>query len=316
MERSLAIVVLLLSACGQPGSDEPTDAGVDAGVDAGTVDAGTPVCPDAAAQPLGGRWTVDMNGVERNFDVHLPTGYLPTARSALVLNLHGLGSNGFEQQLLTGFVAKADAEGFVVVHPDGVGESWNAGGCCGTAVQTGVDDVAFVGAMLDELQRELCIDERRIYVTGMSNGGFMSNRLGCDLDDRIAAIAPVAGMLISAPCSPAGPVPVMHFHGTADAVVLYDGVAQFGLPSALESVTGWALRNGCFDTLTTILQVGDSTCETFDGCSDASTVTLCTVDGGGHTWPGGLEVPRLGFTTQAISATDLMWEFFAEHPQP
>lgn len=258
-------------------------------------------------------WKLQVAGRERAVRVHLPRGYDATKPTPVVLNFHGRNSTASQQELLTGMSPKADAAGFVVVYPSGVGQTWNGGLCCGEAQTAQVDDVGFTRAVLDELERKLCVDKRRVFATGLSNGAFMANRLGCELADRIAAIAPVAGQLATTSCSPSRPIGVMHFHGTADNVVSYTGL---GLPGVEVSLKAWATRNGCAATPLQTYAKGDTTCVTYAKCTDAADVTLCTIDGGGHTWPGGFAVPGLGKTTQDIKAVDAMWEFFQGHPLP
>ena len=116
-------------------------------------------------------------------------------------------------------------EGFIAVHPKGGGNTWNAGLCCGEAMTAKVDDVGFVAAMLDELEARFCVDTDRVFACRLSNGGFISHRLACELSERIAAIAPVAGTNVTSPCAPSQPVSVIHFHGTADTLVPYNGFA-------------------------------------------------------------------------------------------
>lgn len=248
---------------------------------------------------------------ERSYIVHVPTGY-GDAAVPLVLNLHGYRATADIQQSYSQMDGKADAEGFVVVYPQGEGSppAWNAGGCCGGAT---TDDVGFLAALLDALEEELCIDPRRVYVTGLSNGGFMSHRLACEMADRIAAAAPVAGTIAVDPCRPARPIPVLHIHGTADATVPYEGGWSKG---ARETMVEWAERNGCDPTSATTFQNGDSRCETWSGCEGGADVVLCTVEGGGHTWPGSFDVPALGYTTKDLVANDVIWTFFAAHPKP
>jgi polyhydroxybutyrate depolymerase len=176
-----------------------------------------------------------------------------------------------------------------------------------------VDDVGFTRAILDTAESMLCIDTKRIFVTGMSNGGFMSHRLGCELADRIAAIAPVAGVLGVTPCTPSRPMPVMHFHGTADTLVPYNGDPTNGFISVPDSFAGWAMRDQCQGTPVETFNKVDSSCSSYTNCAGGAEVTLCTVQNGGHTWPGGPTIPY-GYTTPYLNATDAMWTFFAAHP--
>jgi polyhydroxybutyrate depolymerase len=147
----------------------------------------------------------------------------------------------------------------------------------------------------------------------MSNGGFMSHRIGCELADQFAAIAPVAGVLGIPTCNPSRPMPVIHFHGTADTLVPYDGNAAMGFIPVLDTFHGWADRDGCTGTPAQTYAKGDATCQTYSQCAGGAEVTLCTIDGGGHTWPGGTPVPTLGLTSTDINATDAMWTFFSAH---
>jgi polyhydroxybutyrate depolymerase len=262
--------------------------------------------------------SITMGSTQRAVDLHVPKGYDATKPTPLILNFHGFTSNAPEEQLLGLMNDKSDAAGFVVVYPQGTGvpQSWNAGLCCGQAAQDKVDDVAFVSKIIDTLEDRLCIDASRVYATGMSNGGFLSHRLGCELSTRIAAIAPVAGVMGIPSCTPARPMPVMHFHGTLDPLVPYDGGSPLGFPSVPVTSDGWVARNACTGPAKQTYQKGDATCVTHDQCAGDVTVTLCTIDGGGHTWPGGLPVPTLGKTSTDISATDAMWDFFQKYRLP
>lgn len=314
----------MLAACNDA---DPAGGSPDASASAADAPAGDqPDAPPAAASCSGlghpetdRTLTLEHDGRERTYHVHVPPSYDPTAPTPLVLNFHGYTSNANQQELLSGAHDAADAAGFIVVHPEGIGarQSWNAGGvCCGTAAAEQVDDVGFVDAMLDALAAELCVDPARVYSTGMSNGGFLSHRLACELSDRIAAIAPVAGVIAVTECEPERPVPVLHFHGTLDTVVPYDGHEQNNFPSVAETMSAWAERNGCDAEPTETLAEGMTRCETWSGCDAGAEVVLCTTEGAGHTWPGGFPVPSLGHTTNDISATDAAWEFFTRHPHP
>ncbi len=312
MRSWLLLIAIAATGCGDDaptGDDDDDDdvATADAGGQPGDPDAASSApCDGLEGQPLNAVWTVQTDDGQRSFRVHVPASYDPATPTPVVLNFHGLSSNGIQQEFFSGMVAKSDAAGFIVVHPEGIGNSWNAGvGCCGDALSMNIDDVGFTGAMLDELQAELCVDTRRVYSTGMSNGGYMSHRLGCELADRIAAIGPVAGVNGVASCAPGRPVPVMHFHGTADSVVSYGYVAA--------AMSGWVGRNGCDTKSEVTFANGDSTCETWSGCDGGVEVVLCTVDQGGHTWPGGAVAPSLGKTTTDLVANDAMWDFFQRY---
>ena len=270
---------------------------------------------------------VDSGGLSRSVLVHVPPDYDESAGTPLVLNFHGFGSDAPQQALLSEMSVAADIRGLLVAYPYGVGMSWNAGQCCGSAWTDSVDDIAFVVAMIDALSERYCVDPRRIFATGMSNGGFLSHRIGCELADRVAAIAPVAGVL-GIPveeCAPSRPMPVMHFHGTADPLVPYEG----GLPltgwdvegvldfmSVADSTQAWRDIDGCSAASDSSYHQGDSACDRWKDCAGGSEVILCTVEGGGHTWPGGMPIPPLGKTTEDMSATAMMLDFFAAHPLP
>lgn len=271
-------------------------------------------CAGAGVSPGNVDWTIASGGRQRTARVHVPPGYDGTTPTPVLINFHGRNSNASQEELISQTTPKADAARFVVVYPTGVGATWNAGLCCGQAQTEDVDDVAFTRALVDELEAKLCVDKKRVFATGLSNGAFMVNRLACELADRIAAIGPVAGQLLSTTCNTSRPVPVIHFHGTADAIVSYDG--QLGMPGVESSLKAWASRNGCSTTPKQTYASGDATCVSYDGCKANADVTLCTIAGGGHTWPGGLAVPGLGKTSQDIDATDAMWDFFVKHPMP
>ncbi|HUS68865.1 MAG TPA: PHB depolymerase family esterase [Kofleriaceae bacterium] len=282
---------------------------------------GALTCDTKVAQPLDQDLTLMVGGVERRYQLHVPASYDPHQATPVVLNFHGLGSNATQQKFFSRMIDKSDAEGFIAVHPDGTGtgrQSWNGAGCCDAALANDVDDVGFVAAILDAVEKELCVDTRRVYATGMSNGGFMSHRLACDLSARITAIAPVAGVnAMGDSCKPARAVPMMQFHGTMDMLVPYDGMPQYGFPPVVKMFGDWAKRDACTDgTPKETFKKDDTTCQSYTACGNGAEVILCTVDGGGHTWPGGIPVASLGKTTDAISATDAMWTFFMRHQLP
>jgi polyhydroxybutyrate depolymerase len=238
---------------------------------------------------------------------------------------------------------RAESEGFAVVYPNGTGylplrrlRTWNAGGggeydcTSGRACHQDVDDVAYIDALLDDVESWLDIDTRRVWVVGHSNGAAMSHRLACELSDRIAAIAAVGGtnqFAATAPCEPAAPVAIMQVHGTEDSCWSYEPSDRScaGLPfggykvGVDESTDAWVDRLACSDEATTtqlpdVVDDGITTDRTtWAGCDGAVEVTLLRIDGGGHTWPGGdASGPEwlIGETTQDWDSTVLV-EFLA-----
>jgi polyhydroxybutyrate depolymerase len=327
------VLALFIAGCGGgdgAGGGSPSD-GADAAAssDAGAGLPGIPnrdgggalpgACSGLLAQPLDAVWTLGSDAGARSYRVHVPASYDPARPMPVVLDFHGYTSNGAEEEYLDHMTVKGDAAGFIVVQPDGLNNSWNAGACCGQSASAGVDDVGFVGAMVDALEEKLCVDTARVFATGMSNGGFMSHRLACELSDRIAAVAPVAGVNGVAECNPTRPVPVLHFHGTDDPTIPYAGNAERKWRSVKESTQGWVTRNACKAPPVETLAKGNVHCVTYGECKDGADVTLCTVLGGGHTWPGGAHIPGIvhqGMTTHDVSADDVIWTFFENHPMP
>jgi polyhydroxybutyrate depolymerase len=275
--------------------------------------------------------TLQVDGRTRSYIVHIPAKLDPKRPTPVVLAFHGAVENALIMALAHDLSAKADEAGFIAVYPNGTGKSdmflfWNAGGWHGPNADKLPDAVKFVSELLDDLAAVANVDPKRIYATGMSNGGMMCYRLAAELSNRIAAIAPVSGTLAVEKCRPQRPVSVMHFHGTEDKLVPFDGPDQraakvFAFKSVEETIRTWARIDGCpakpkitklphkADDGTTVQR------RTYGPGKDGTEVILFVVNGGGHTWPGrAWPVPWLGRTTKDISATDLMWEFFKRHP--
>jgi polyhydroxybutyrate depolymerase len=214
---------------------------------------------------------------------------------------------------VTHFAEVADQKGFVVAFPDGISGSWNAGVCCGIAAGTGVDDVGFVSDLVDRLLAEYCVDPKRVFATGFSNGGFLSHRLACELPNKIAAVASVSGVMGIQKCAPPRAVPVLQIHGTSDPIVPYNGNALLGYPSVDATMSGWVSRNGC-GSKSEVSRAGSTHCDGWSGCRDGGDVELCTVEGGDHGWPGGGTLwtdagPPAGF----VASTAIV-DFFDRHP--
>jgi polyhydroxybutyrate depolymerase len=240
--------------------------------------------------------------------VHVPASYDPHKRTPVVFDIHGRTGSASGEMNLTKSIAKSNAEGFIVIHPESGTSptSWNSGSCCSPASTSGLDDTGFFKTLLDEAEARLCVDTKRIYMMGMSNGGYQSHRMACEIADRVAAIGPVAGNLLFSGCAPSQPTPVMMINGTSDALSQYQFVAQ--------GVGFWKQNNGC-TTMATTYQNGNVTCVTHGGCTSGADVVLCTVQDGGHQWPGGDTLPFLGNNTTDIIATDALWSFFVAHPR-
>lgn len=313
----VVVVALLASACSSKsaavsGPDAPAASPDAAGSDSTTAPVTCSGKPTASGDVV---WNITSGGLARVVNVHIPASYDPSRGTPLVLNFHGFSSDAPQEAILSLMNDKADNEGFVVAYPYGTGTplSWNAGACCGTAASTGVDDIQFVKDILATASDKLCVDPARVYATGMSNGGFMSHRIGCELSDTFAAVAPVAGVLGIPTCTPSRPMPVLHFHGTSDTLVPYNGSPTMGFASVEDTFHGWADRDGCTGDPQQTYAQGDATCQSYTQCAGGAEVTLCTIAGGGHTWPGGTPVPTLGVTSTDLNATDAMWTFFAAH---
>ncbi len=267
---------------------------------------------------------IEHDGLTRTFRVHVPPGYAPGNPTPVVLTFHGGGGSGQQiEENSSRMNEVADRENFIVVYPDGTGmiRTWNGGGCCGAAVRNDVDDVGFVEVMLDSLDASLCVDHSRIYASGMSNGGIFSHRLACELSERIAAIAPVAGTMMMESCTPSRKVAVMQIHGTEDGHVPWDGgegcgIAGVPFTSVPQTILDWRTRNGCSENTTVSFEQGDGRCESFEACPAGADVVLCSIEGGGHSWPGGvlrqgvLNCPEDGHQSTTFNASEAMWNFF------
>jgi polyhydroxybutyrate depolymerase len=261
--------------------------------------------------------TLDIDGLTRNYLVHIPASYDSKAPVPLLLVLHGATQSADSAERMSGMSAKADKENFLAVYPSGTGRlpTWNSGACCGTAMQRNIDDVSFFRALIRKLEHDYAIDSKRVFVTGISNGAMMSYRLACEMADQIAAIAPVEGAQDLA-CHPANPVAVIVFHGTDDHLVPFDGGStpfQLGSKrsdtSVADTVAFWVKEDGCSSTPkhaeTAVVHT-----DIYSGCKDSTAVALYAIQGGHHMWPG------LRISGNDVPATDLMWSFFVAHPKP
>lgn len=274
--------------------------------------------PAAKVPPGSSARTITVDGRERSFQVYRPA-TLPDP-APLVVMLHGGFGSASQAESSYGWDAEAEANHFVVAYPDGVNRAWAVGGgCCGTPGSTGVDDVAFVTAVVATLSGQLPIDADRVYATGISNGGLLAYRLACDTT-VFAAIGPDSATLLG-PCPSAAPVSVIHIHGTADRNIPYDGSQGNGVAKihgmAVPALAAmWQDVDGCPPpVVTTVGPVSTSVV----ACPAGRSVELISIAGAGHQWPGSPSRPALekllGLDppSTALDATDVIWHFFADH---
>jgi polyhydroxybutyrate depolymerase len=268
--------------------------------------------------------TFRSGGIDRTYTLHMP----PGDPVGLVLSLHGGGGSGTGQRALTDFDAVADANNLVVVYPDGYDKSWADGRGASPADRHHIDDVGFLAALANKLQSDYNIASGHVFATGMSNGGFMTNRLACDRADVFAAIAPVAGTLGAAvACNPSRPLSVLEAHGTADPLVPFNGGNVRGRGGVSHSISAnamvgkWRSADGCQgDPSAQVLpNVRDGTVvHRYDStaCAASTEVVFYQIDNGGHTWPGGKQyLPQaiIGRTSRALDASEVIAKFFLAH---
>lgn len=286
-----------------------------------------------------------MQGIRnRTYLLYVPASYDGIAPLPLVLGLHGGGGSALGYLRMSQLDRAAHDHGFFALYPDGASliQTWNGGNCCGKAVENGIDDVGFIRQLLETIAGNYAVDGKRIYTSGLSNGGIMSHRLACEAADIIAAAAPIAGGLNRGgdltDCSPVRPVPVIMFHGTTDENYPIEGGVGSGAsgvdfypvvhPTDPDTLGDWIALNGAAEPGSVTYQKGDETCVTHAG---AAPVVMCTIDpaaplsdgaivydGGGHSYPGGMRTGRdeADVPSKDIDANDAMWEFFSAHSLP
>jgi polyhydroxybutyrate depolymerase len=266
--------------------------------------------------------SIRVNGVNREYILYIPPGHNGQVPAPLVLNFHGYGSNAVQQQIYANMNIVADTADFIVVYAEGLNSAWNTFG-----FQTTPDDVAFTTAIIEDVNERVRVDASRVYACGMSNGGYMSHLLACQLEDRIAAIVSVTGILapgVMATCNPSRPVPVLQIHGTNDATVPYNG--GIGIGSVDSTMQFWLAKNNCPTVATVIdtLPNNNNTDNSYPiryrtlNCDSSTEVTLIKIVNGGHTWPNApFLIPNL-VTNKDIDGSIEAWGFFSKytHPNP
>ena len=322
----IAVFVLVASGCRFAAETSSTPQATEA------------IVPAEGAAPGNYEFSLEGQGPARDVIVHLPPAYDGEDKLPLIIVLHGGGQNAEGVQRLSEMDADADEVGFVVAYPDGSGRlqerffTWNAGHCCGYALENNIDDVAFIELLIDNLIGHYAIDPHSVYITGISNGGMMTYRAGAELADKVAGIAPIAASLggrvnedgpVVVPSTPREPVAVIAFHGMNDQHVLYEGgIAPEALIdgridlSVEESIRFWVVANGCDPQPAVETQAdGNIIIETYGDCEGSANVVRVAVVDGGHAWPGASRGLVADPPTQDISANELMLQFFLEHPK-
>lgn len=337
----IVVVAVLAGACSSPRAtgSSTTTAATTAGVNAGRP-LPSPGCsgPAATATSVSGqRQDVTVDGVDRWYLLTTPPMRPGAGPVPVVVDVHGLGEGASIEADTTQFGPKAQADGFIAVFPEGTGSpiSWDISPST-TAHPN--HDLDFMNAMLDSLEADRCVDESRLYVTGLSDGALFTSLLACTMANRFAAFAPVAGVVLTTPCNPGRPVPIVAFHGTADPILYFNGgVGTAVLNNAFSgktvpapplppvnlngkgypaNVRTWAAKDRC-NTRASDTKVSAHVILRTYRCPPGVAVEFYIVLGGGHAWPGSKLSAALkaitGPSTFEINATDIIWSFFQRY---
>ena len=282
--------------------------------------------PTPITTPGDYRFSFVHDGLTRDYLVHVPKTYRPGHAAPMLMALHGGGGDSDFQADDSKYrlISKSEQAGFIAVFPNGFSRlpsgilaTWNAGACCGAAVKNKVDDVGFLREVILRVEQQASVDRRRVFVTGMSNGGLMSYRMACEASDLVRAIAPVAGTDNTTACRPSRPVPVIHFHAADDDHVLFNGgsgvkaLADTNFTAVPASIAKWVALDRADPKAKRVLSVPGAHCDLHPAQRGGAPVELCVTDSGGHSWPGGGAQQGRKQPAMAISANDVMWEFFS-----
>jgi polyhydroxybutyrate depolymerase len=270
--------------------------------------------PALAVAPGEQNITITHDGIERSYLLYVPPNYDGALGNPLIVNFHGRGSDNLQQRFFSNMNDLAARENVLVAYPQGLvnasdgSRTWNAGTCCAEP-GSDRDDVGFARAVVADIATRACVDPRRVYATGMSNGGFMSHLLACEASDLFAAVSSVTGSLgiPEASCTPARPMPVFQLHGTADVLVGYNGVVA--------AMDAWSRIDGCEGDAVEVTRQGDATCVAWQTCAAGTEVRFCTFEGMNHCWPGQAFCPYQPPSLD-LSANDEMWAFFSRFTLP
>jgi polyhydroxybutyrate depolymerase len=295
---------------------EVRDTGGGDATDATTTIAQGP-CTGNTLKPGDSTLMMESGGQMRSYIMHVPPKYDGTTRLPLVIDMHGKGDTAAHEMSWSGWLAKADAVGIVMIYPQGLYNSWNAGPpncpilmcCCEPAQDYNIDDASFIRAVVTKTEQDGCIDRMRVYATGLSNGGIMSAWLACDAADVFAAVAPVSGPNMI-DCMPSRPVSVVLYRGLMDTGVLYNGgnpsPTGHVWPSAMADFTKWSGLDGCTDAPVALPMY--SACQFRSKCSGGSEVILCSPNAPHNLYGAAM--------SQMVAVADVAWEIFQSHTLP
>lgn len=273
-----------------------------------------PVPEVGADRPGDVAQTMTADGVERTYRLAVPRGYDPSRPVPLIVNLHGAGSTALHASAYSQLPQEASMRGMAVVAPDAIGGKWQL-------APTGTD-ARFLHDLVDRIEGQLCVDQQRIHLIGMSLGAWKAAATACAEGARYASVALVTVEVFPGTCPP---MPMVAFHGTADPVVAYGAgggtvddanTPNAGVTGALSNVAAWAANGGC-DPTPKQTRIGDDVVlRRYRGCDPGVDVALYTIEGGGHTWPGAdIDIAAPELTTHTIDATQIALDWFEAHPK-
>ncbi len=256
---------------------------------------------------------IQSGGMMRSYILHVPAKYDGKTRMPLVIDMHGKGDTAAHQITWSGWREKADAVGLVVAYPQGIANSWNGGPagcpilkcCCEPAQDQNIDDQAFIRAVVTKTAQDGCIDLKRVYATGLSNGGIMSQWLACSAADMFAAVAPVSGPNMI-DCTPSRPISVVLYRGLVDPGVLNSSPTGHVWPSAMADFNKWRTLDQCTDAPMAIPT--HSVCQISSKCAGGSEVVLCSPN-----TTHNLYGPAMSLM---VAVADVAWEVLQRHTLP
>lgn len=315
-------LLVLLTGCSRSSGGEPSATATAA--PEGTTDVPTPsaVATEAVAKTTTTalsegvtHGSLKFGGVERTFRAFVPRGLKSGSRVPLVVALHGGLGSGDQFALASRFERLAQDEGFVVVFPDGIGATWNGGGCCGQAARTNVDDVGFLAALIEQMEREAPVDPAKVFMTGHSNGAIMAFRFGCERGDLVKGIAPVAGSLEIPKCEAKTPTNLLAIHGDADQNHPINGgegarsIAGVPFVSMEKTLALWTNAMGCGQSPQRSTS-GALTTTDWKDCKGGTVARYIIIKGADHPWPGGPDGVQGSVASKELDATKAVWAFF------